>query len=869
MVNGDISPIFFKEKLLMQRILLIETSPTQSHALSKSIKADGFSVKNLRDFTEAVTHLSEVGGIKTYDAVVLGWPSQTMKQTDEFLATLEMSQYSQLPVLVLAHEVDSAKLAWVSGRERTAFLLWDNYSEVGLSLNHLLSKHHAKEIDDSLGDVSMRILLVDDSPTARVNFRRILDKVGYQVDAVASAEEAMQAVEKNSYDIAIIDYFMPEMNGDELCWTLSKNPQSQHIKLSILTSTYNDKVISDSLSAGAVECMFKSESSELFLARIASMSRSINITKRIEQERARLEGILCSVGDGVYGVDKEGFITFVNPAVKKMLGYINDGELIGRPSIETFHQLSSENNEQKYSTNYLEHAISEGREMHGVEAIFKHTNGVTFQVEMTIYPSFVNGQQEGAVVAFRDISARKLLEEELKWQASHDQLTKLLNRKYLEDALETEVKRLKRSDEESAILYIDLDRFKYINDTIGHAAGDALLIEISNLLHTRLRTADLLARIGGDEFSILLRNIDLEHVSEIADDYRKLLEQFTFTFDGCDYNINGSIGVAIINKLSKNYGEILANADIACHIAKGKGRNQIHVYSQEQDDKAAMEIELGWSTRLQNALDNDNFEFVYQPIVALNEIDTHNLPEQQDELWEFLLKNNSIKEILYEVLIRLPNSKGDFVAPGAFLPTAERFNMMPEIDSWVVNHALKTLGRINANGASVRFSINLSGQSIDNDDLLQDIKDGIKKWELDPSCILFEITETCAINRMEKAHHFIEELHALGCDFALDDFGSGYSSFNHLKNLHVDFIKIDGQFIKDIVNDQMDLAIVTSINNIAHSLGKKTIAEFVENADTLRLLKKAGIDYVQGYYVSLPITEIEKADNLDNTLLAN
>lgn len=853
----------------MQRILLIETSPTQRHALGKSIKANGFSVNSLSDFTEAVTQLSEMGEKEAYDGIVMGWPSQTLEQTDEFLATLEMSQYRQLPVLVLAHEPDSAKLAWVSSRQQTAFLLWDNYPEVGLSLKHLLLKNTATEIDDFQDDVSMRILLVDDSPTARVKFRRILDKVGYQVDAVASAEEALQVVEKNSYDIAIIDYFMPEMNGDELCRNLSKKPQSQHIKLSILTSTYNDKVISDSLSAGAVECMFKSESSELFLARIASMSRSVSITKRIEQERARLEGILVSVGDGVYGVDKEGFITFVNPAVKKMLGYINDDELIGQSSIETFHQIPSENEEQKYSTNYLEHAISEGREMHEVEAIFKQSNGVPIQVEMTIYPSFVNGQQEGAVVAFRDVSARKLLEEELRWQASHDQLTKLLNRKYLEDALETEVKRLKRSDEESALLYIDLDRFKYINDTIGHAAGDALLIEISNLLHTRLRSADLLARIGGDEFSILLRNVDLEHIFEITDDYRKLLEQYTFNYDGGDYNINGSIGVASLNKTSSSYGEIMANADIACHIAKGKGRNQIHVYSQEQDDKAAMEIELGWSTRLHNALDNDSFELYYQPIVALNEIDTHNLPEQQNELWEFLLKNNSIKEVLYEVLIRLPNSNGDLVAPGAFLPTAERFNMMQEIDSWVVNQALKTLGKINSNGASVSFSINLSGQSMDNDDLLQDIKNGIKKWELDPACILLEITETCAIKRMEEAHHFIEELHALGCSFALDDFGSGYSSFNHLKNLHVDYIKIDGQFIKDIVHDPMDLAIVTSINNIAHSLGKKTIAEFVEDADTLRLLKQAGIDYVQGYYVSLPIATIRTGDNLDNALLAN
>ncbi len=853
----------------MQRILLIETSSTLRHVLGKSIKGHNFSVHSLSDFAEAVVQLSEVGELEAYDGIVMGWPNQTQEQTDEFLATLEVSPYRELPVLVLAHESDSAKLAWTSSRQHTAFLLWDNYLEAGLSLSHLLRKNNVLEIAIPQNDVSRHILLVDDSPTSRVKFRKILDKVGYQVDAVASAEEALQAVEKNNYDIAIIDYFMPEMNGDELCLALCKKPQSRHIILSILTSSYHDKVISDSLAAGAVECMFKNESSELFLARIASMSRTISINKRIEQERARLEGILSSVGDGVYGVDKEGLITFVNPAVLKMLGYVSDDELIGKSSIESFHQTPSKNEEQKYNTSYLQQAISEGRGLHEVEAIFKRSDDISIQVEMTIFPSLVNGQQEGAVVAFRDVSARKLLEEELKWQATHDQLTKLLNRKYLEDALETEVKRLKRSDEQSALLYIDLDRFKYINDTIGHAAGDALLIEISQLLQTRLRSTDFLARIGGDEFSILLRNVELEHIYEIANNYRQLLEKYTFNHDSRDFNINGSIGVACLNKTSSSYGEILANADIACHIAKGKGRNQTHVYNQEQDDKAAMELELGWSTRLHSALEEDSFELYYQPIVALNEIDTHNLPEAQDELWEFLLKNSAVEEVVYEVLIRLQNSSGELVAPGAFLPTAERFNMMPEIDSWVVNQALKILGEVNANGASVCFSINLSGQSMDNDNLLQGIKDGINKWELDPACILFEITETCAINKMEEAHIFIEELHALGCSFALDDFGSGYSSFNHLKNLHVDFIKIDGQFIKDIVHDSMDLAIVTSINNIAHSLGKKTIAEFVEDADTLRLLKQAGIDYVQGYYISMPLSAVNTGHDVDNTLLAN
>jgi diguanylate cyclase (GGDEF)-like protein len=478
-------------------------------------------------------------------------------------------------------------------------------------------------------------------------------------------------------------------------------------------------------------------------------------------------------------------------------------------------------------------------------------------VELTIYPLRIDGQHEGAVVAFRDVSVRKLLEAELKWQANHDPLTKLLNRKFFEEQLDQELQRLKRSDETSALVYIDLDRFKYINDTIGHSSGDQLLIEVAHNLQQRLRQSDVLARLGGDEFGILLRNIETENVLQVADKFRSLLSDHEFVREARTYKINASMGVAVIDEHTQSYGEVLANADIACHMAKAQGRNSTHLYSSERDEKMAMDMELGWSSRIQNALEKDNFHLYYQPIVPLHELDMDDLPED-GKLCEHLANTTSDCCSTYEVLLRLHNHHGEAISPHAFLPTAERFNLMRDIDSWVINAAMKRMAELGPENEHITFTINLSGQSLDADVLVPLFSEGIQRHQLDPNRFLFEITETCAINDMQSATRLIKELSNLGCRFALDDFGSGYCSFSHLKRLPVDYIKIDGMFVKDILNDPMDMAIVRSITNIAHTLGKQTVAEFVESAEIIRLLKECGVDYIQGFYVAKPAPKLIK-----------
>lgn len=850
----------------MHKILYIESSDGQRDRLTRLLSKNDFVVVGIRRFEEAISLLKSVAEDKQYDAVILSWPANAQPSTDEFLAALAEPDLAGLPVLVIAHHAEAAKLAWVSGRARTAFLLWPDHQHAPQSLAKLLEAPSHNTLLQAEGEAPIRILLVDDSPTSRSRFRKLLNNAGYQAESVSSTKKALEKIQQQEFDIAVIEYFMPEQNGDDLVRQLMAHSRSPALQCIIQSSTYLDSVITDSLEAGAVECLLKNESDELFLTRIGVISRTVQMTRHLEQERQRLAGILASVGDGVYGVDKSGLITFSNPAVKDILGYEDEADIIANRPADVFQRGYEQSNTTEKVVCLTDQAIEDGESRQGVETTFMRTDGTPINVELTILPLTLAGQREGAVIAFRDISGHKRLQDELQWHSSHDQLTRLPNRKSFEVTLEQEVNRLKRSQEISALVYIDLDRFKYINDTIGHGAGDRLLVETGKLIETQLRKTDMLARIGGDEFAILMRNVKQDALHQCAEKIRLTLEDYTFQNDERDYQINASIGVAKIDMDTQSAGAALSNADLACHIAKGKGRNHSHVYHQHTEDKIAMDMDLGWSIRLHNALEDNDFVLYYQPIVALDTIDTDNLPEKSGALWSRILSEPN-HDVFYEALIRLRNPNNKLIMPGEFLPTAERFALMQRIDTWVVKEALEQLATNHRSGNMVKLSLNLSGQSIDDLEMLELLQEGIDHHSLLPSDILLEITESCAINKLEEAHHFINAMKELGCFFALDDFGSGYSSFSHLKNLAVDIVKIDGQFVRNIATDPMDLAIVNSVANIARSQGKKTIAEFVENAESLRLLKEAGVDYVQGFYISPPLEALPVLEDICNTSL--
>jgi diguanylate cyclase (GGDEF)-like protein/PAS domain S-box-containing protein len=847
---------------------LVELSATIRHIERNLLIKAGYEVEAVLDFESALEQLqADSEDLDSFDAVVLGWPGDTISDADCLIQTLKQKTHSSLPLLICAHESESMPIAMLDKRPNTLFLNWLEYRKSSDLIALLLtaanqttkSQNNKKPIVQPI-----RVLFVDDSRTVRVKYQKLLKQNGYHADTAATVAEGYDKALASHFDIAIIDYFMPDATGDALCRKLRDHPTTTSITTAIITGSYLDKAIKQSLQAGAVECMFKNESDDLFLTRIDAMSRHIRAHRSIIKERELLGGILRSVGEGVFGVNSDGYISFVNPACRRILGYAPEDRLIGNLAKQLLHNREEAENDIVLGSNLN----NKSDRVKARETLFVHKSGNALSVECTIYPLTIEDKCEGSVVAFRDISERKLLEEELRWQATHDALTKLSNRRYFEEQLNDEAERLKRSRESSALLYIDLDRFKYINDTAGHAAGDRLLVEISQQIRRRLRQTDLLARLGGDEFAIILRNVDRQSILSVAEEYRQVLDHYMFVYNDKQYKVNGTIGIALIDRDSESAGEILANADIACHLAKGEGRNRTHLFVPDNDNKKAMDHDLGWSSRLHTALEEDQLVLHYQPILPLKHF-PHSLMQDTDKpIYKILLTAIPEEQQINELLIRLDDPVWGIVYPGAFLPTAERFNMMDRIDFWVVSTAVHKLEHLQKQGYRGLFTINLSGQTISNELLIEDIEQLIINSSLDPQKIIFEITETSAVSNLMSANEMISRLSSLGCRFALDDFGSGFSSFSHLKNLPVDYIKIDGLFVRGVVTDASDRAIVQSMNDIAHSLGKKTVAEYVEDAAILRFLHESGVDYVQGHFISKPIdiTEIESiiCSNIDH-----
>jgi diguanylate cyclase (GGDEF)-like protein/PAS domain S-box-containing protein len=840
-------------------VLLIEPSATQRYVLEQTLRAAGHSVAIAETLEVAVGLLANAGqpGFVT-EAVVLDWPAQTLPAASDLLLLLGSEACCHIPVLVLCPEPDIALNNWCSERSNRTVLEWRNRSRVGATLETLIAVSSLPSLAQAViapEPDSIRVLLVDDSPSVRSHYRKLLIRHGYVVDVAASVADGFCKAQQKHFDIAIVDYFMPDGNGDVLCRRLHNDPGTRDISVAMFTGSYVEKVIKDALDAGATECMFKNEVDALFLTRVAAMSRSIRSRSFIEAERQRLQSILHSVGDGVYGVDSRGLVCFVNPAALRILGYKHEREVLGRSPVECFHGTDADGQPVARRACRLQRAYGRSAILRGWETVFSNCIGVQVPVECTVYPMYLDGGLEGSVVAFRDISERKSFEEKLRWQASHDPLTELFNRRYFEDALDKEFERLTRSSETSALLYINLDRFKYINDTASHDAGDRLLVHVGERLRERLRSTDTLARLGGDEFVVLLRNVDNSFLHSVADAFRATVGQVCFHYEGKSYSVQGSVGVATFDGSCASPGDILARADMACHVAKTAGGNQVHLYVEANDYRSEMGADLGWSARLREAIDQDLFELHFHPIVPIAAIDMENLPDESGAIWSQIASDPAKVKICFEVLLRLRAPDSSLIMPGAFLASAERLHLMPEIDLWVLHRAIRALGAFQRVWKEVVFAINLAGQTLIKPDLVGRIRALLAQYEVAPGSIAFEITETSAIANLPAAQRVINELAALGCQFSLDDFGTGFSSFAHLKHLNVDCVKIDGLFVRGMTKDPTDHAMVISMNDIAHFLGQTTVAEYVESGEILKLLSDCGVDQVQGFFIARPIPE--------------
>ncbi len=852
---------------VVKHVLLVNPSAEQKNGVIRQLNAGGYSVQSCDTFQDALSALAAAvrEGVSV-DGLVVGWPRGAETASQSFFNTLADSRHQHRVVLVLADELASMAVSWLKQRPKSALLLWSDCAEIPDAMAKLLEPTRPQPISflDTLAEHRLRVLFVDDSPTVRIAFRRMLMKYGFLVVTAPTALEGYRLAQREPFDLAIIDYFMPAQNGVALVRKLHSDAKTAHIVTAVITGTYSDMVINEALAAGASECIFKSEAKELFLARIGSLARNIIDRKAIDREKRQLEGILHSVGDGVYGVDERGNIQFINSAAREILEYDVEAQLVGGSAYDRFHHLFEDGEKMARASCFLSQCYRTGNQITGWQTTFWSRHGRPIPVECTVFPLEIGGSRKGSVVAFRDVSARKQLEEELRWQATHDSLTKLSNRSHFEHELEQELNRLGRVDGVSALLFIDLDRFKYINDTAGHMAGDRLLVEVAERLTERLRVSDSLARIGGDEYAVILRNVRPESIQSAADNFRRSLAEMPFHFEGKQYSVSATVGVALMDGTTTSLSEAMANADIACHVAKNGGRNRVHVFSADADQKAAMDLELGWSARLRQALSDDLFELRFQPMLDTALVDFSTLPDEEGRLWREHNPGLKGSPASYEVLLRLRDSSGNLISPDAFLPTAERFNMMVDIDQWVINHAFNHLAQMSQQGRLVQLSINLSEQFLLDEACVPYIRTQLSEHVLDPNLLTFELSESRAISHLDRTSEVVSALKSMGCRVGIDDFGTGFASFTHLKRLDVDYLKVDGSYMKAMGQDPINAAVLAAISKIAHALGKRTVAECVETASEVMALKDSGIDMLQGYFIARPHSALTLPIQRDN-----
>lgn len=567
-----------------------------------------------------------------------------------------------------------------------------------------------------------------------------------------------------------------------------------------------------------------------YLARF--INKAIKQMRASENESIRAkefaEVTLQSIGDGVVTTDASGRITLLNPVAETLSGYTLESAQ-SRLLSEILPLVDEENG------NTLEHPIEsclKNKQTIEIEsncALVKYDKS-TIPVVTSVAPITDHNNLLGAVMVFHDISEARSFQRELSYQASHDHLTGLYNRREFDRELKQALVHAKRDNLTHSLCYLDLDQFKVINDTCGHVAGDALLKELSVLIRNALRKADVFARLGGDEFAILLLHCSITQATSVAENIRKLINDFSFYWKGKSFRIGVSIGLAKISHTASNADEVLATADMACYAAKEDGRNRVRVYQDNDELLLRCRDEMSMVTAVRKALTDDRFELFAQPIVSTTDKD-------------------DCKH--YEVLTRMKDEEGEYVLPYRFIPAAERYQLMSSIDRWVVHTSINYM-LDKTDNKDFSLAINLSGQSINDDAFLQYVIDEINDSGVDAARICFEITESAAVNNLSHAVSFIETLKKYQCRFSLDDFGTGVSSFEYLKRLPVDYLKIDGTFVKQMHESSIDQAMVKAIYEVAEVMGIQTIAEFVENEAIYRILHDIGVDFAQGYWVSKP-----------------
>ena len=590
------------------------------------------------------------------------------------------------------------------------------------------------------------------------------------------------------------------------------------------------------LMVGKIQALINDLKNEVELHK--KTEEKLKQAKELAEQHARqekkqsnfLQMTMHSIVDGVITTDINGYIKSINPMAEQLTGW-SETEAEGKPLVQVMHALKEDSHKRIYDpAENIEYKTVLDEPVSAI--LIQHNSNIETPVEYIVAPMRDHEDEiAGIVIIIHDESVQRSLNRQLTFQATHDALTGLINRYEFERRLKTVISTQKNNQSINTLCYIDLDQFKLVNDTCGHTAGDELLKQITLLLQNNLGNIGTLARLGGDEFALLLENCDTIKAQSVSAHLLEIIQQFRFNWDDNTFTIAASIGISPISHTTISSKEILSNADSACYLAKERGRNRVQVFTEKDSKLLTQQREMHWISRINHALEENRFQLYFQEIKPLNE-------QEQS----FILHG--------EILLRMIDKEGHSVSPDNFLPAAERYNMITLIDEWVVEKSIQWLA---SRKEKVLISVNLSGMSLSNRDFLNFVVSKIKQHKINPELLCFEITETAAISHLSTAIHFMNVLKKLGCSFALDDFGSGLSSFSYLTSLPVDYLKIDGTFVMDIDKDPMHYAMVKSINEVGQVMGIKTIAEYAASDSIIQSLREVGVDNAQGYAIARPI----------------
>lgn len=688
------------------------------------------------------------------------------------------------------------------------------------------------------GAPKSRILVIEDYLDTAQLVERVLSK-RFDVSHAEDGESGLKLWLEHRHDIVLLDLMLPKMSGEEVLHEiLRKNPNQSVV---MMTAHGDAKKAGELIIAGAVDFISKPFRAEQLrhVCSIAAHREDFIVSNEqfkekqiaLATEKGRAQITLESITDGVITTDSEGCIDYINAAAEKVLGYSLE-EICGKPIHEifqTFHEVS-----RIPTANIVKRAIAENSTIEsGPRTVLRNKHNDDHIIEQNAAPIRDNlGNITGAVLIFRDRTEAKRIEKQLSFHASHDPLTGLHNRDIFDQEVRLAIHEMSESDSQHALCHLSISQFTMINDTCGHRAGDKLLQRIASILQQKVRApSDAVARVGGDEFGILLRHCPMEAAERICEEIANEFSSQKFEYEDRTFDINVGIGIVPITSETTDLGELNSYASTACNKAKERGKNRVASYDGNDKELIERRTEVLLATDLMDAIKFGRTCLFQQRI-------SNGQYGKQDS---------------YEILLRVQDEEGNILAPAPFLNAAERYNLTPNLDRWVVSQTLQWLSENPSITNNIDYmSVNLSGLSVCEDSFTEFITRCFKDTGVSPDKICFEITETAAVSNFMRAGEFISSMKDLGCKFALDDFGSGMSSFAYLKKLPVDILKIDGLFIRDILNDPIDLAMVKSINEVGHVMGLKTVAEYVENQAILEVLTVLEVDSFQGYEIARP-----------------